>query len=41
MRDEHFELGAPGPYARRMSSALLTRRRVVDNCRFRSSLCRA
>ncbi len=40
MRDAESWPTAPAPYARAMFSTHLTRRRAVDNCRVRSSLCR-
>lgn len=41
MQDEESWRRAAAPYSRGMFSTLLTRRRAVDNCRTRSSLCRA
>jgi len=41
MQDTQSWPGAAAPYARVMFTTHLTRRRAVDNCRMRSSLCRA
>jgi predicted RNA polymerase sigma factor len=41
MQDNESWPGAAAPYAPRMVSTHLTRRRAVDNCRMRSSLCRS
>ena len=40
MRDVSFPAGEPPVYASRMFSTMLTKRRAVDHCRMRSSLCR-
>ena len=40
MRDIGFPAGEPPVYASRMFSTMLTKRRAVDHCRMRSSLCR-